>query len=80
MEKSKAESRGQTFTRSLFCKGKPSAKEHKGDLLRNDYTLSGFIDDEEDKKNYFMEGFEHDALEERGDSDDILGENDEDDF
>lgn len=79
MEKSKAESRGQTFTRSLFCKGKTRRDVPKcGDLLRNDFSLSGFIDDEEDKKNYFMDSCEHDVLNQR-DSEDILGE-DEDDF
>lgn len=79
MEKSKAEISGQTFTRSLFCKGKPKREVPKGgDLLRNDFSLSGFIEDDEDKKNYFMDSCEHGMLDQR-DSDDILGE-DEDDF
>lgn len=49
-------------------------------MLRNDFSLSGFIDDDEDRKNYFIESYENNALDERRDSDDILGMDEDDDF
>jgi hypothetical protein len=74
MDKPKFESKGQTFTRSLFCKGKPKREEHKAsDLLRNDFNLSGFIDDENDKKSFFFDSCDRDGVEHR-DFPDILGE------
>lgn len=84
MEKSKPDNHRQTFQRSLFSRGKQAARKEEqrpkigedDHLFRSDFSLSGFIDEDDEQKHFYIEGCDHELN--RADSNDILAE--EDDF